>query len=1255
MSNIKEFELAKKESQSELSRVNLKLLEVSNENQHAVEELKSQVEEEVSKVQTSKAKIRELEGILEHNIYEKEELVKNLQFKCNEKESEIIKLKDEIIKLKDEMVEQINTAECRIKELHDENEQNKKIIVQSKLELESYMSQAEFLVSEKEKMNEEKEAIHKRAHELKIKLGETLQNFSSREQNLEESLNKEKKKLDEAMMKLNNKSSELMVNQKRLADLESFLERLKSESEEQVISYETEKISFIEEIGSLRSDNKTVRELMQATLDENSQLCMNVRDLEESKQLLSNEILSLTESRRALEEKLLKENEVLVEKYRGEVETFRLSLEEKEKELKKAQVQREEHAESIVDLNNKIDLLTKDNCQKLQQIDSLQEDIQSLNLKITNQQESNKELEESIANSKQEAGILINELNSEKDLLLIKIDEITKENNQSMLNVEKLENKLLENEETLKLLERTKAEAEDTIDKMQNQIDQMQSELKLLKENLEKSQRDVEVLSLDHFATEEALSEKNKQSKKFEEIVQSIEKDNLDLKEEISGYEKKLADLDKLQQDQQVELEEKIEKMATCQKEFHMHTKESERIKNDLTSSISALEREKDSFKQQLLAAEEKLTALDSDISKRSEENHNLKKENKILCMKLEENEQRFDLSTKEKDKELEETKLSLQGREKEVVLLNQEYAELRSENENKLMELNAMREQVKTVEEINEKMRFSVSDLEESLARLREDSADLTKEKVALNGRNKELEEKLQDNAEEKETLRKDLDHLKSSLETEINLKNDLQISVDTLQENLHKWTAQNDDQKIVLLKTIEELNHKCQGKEEKIAEHEEAIVTLKTEISEINSKLENTEKSFQETGKQLQGNLEELRNDIFNKEKLIDGLTNKNTTLIKQNEELCETNEYIETIKAELNSELATLRDRCKTQLDDLNDFERKYSKVENELQTTKNLLQQEKDKHFESDKQRTEIELELSKVSEILKSTKESLEYSETVKEELSTQLLSKSNEVERINTEMKAIGENLEEQKNEHTKEIQELNAEMELLRKEKEEIEVEQKKLSELENAMTVINITLKETRDDKEKFEQTVRRLQEQLSDSEEQCKRFKRINNENIDTLRRTEDLLRDEKENNNCLKSQITNRNCEFAALQSQLDDERTKTINLQSTISSKQEIISGLTGDIGLKKSQIQNQVDEMNRNLSRIKELEKELEYEAEKSLSKQIKLDEIKKHLLRTSVITGSNETDSLNDNIDFGSQIMKLQEKLALVSTFLFL
>ena len=695
--------------------------------------------------------------------------------------------------------------------------------------------------------------------------------------------------------------------------------------------------------------------------------------------------------------------------------------------------------------------------------------------------------------------------------------------------------------------------------------------------------------------------------------------------------------------------------MATCQKEFHMHTKESERIKNDLTSSISALEREKDSFKQQLLAAEEKLTALDSDISKRSEENHNLKEENKILCMKLEENEQRFDLSTKEKDKELEETKLSLQGREKEVVLLNQEYAELRSENENKLMELNAMREQVKTVEEINEKMRFSVSDLEESLARLREDSADLTKEKVALNGRNKELEEKLQDNAEEKETLRKDLDHLKSSLETEINLKNDLQISVDTLQENLHKCTAQNDDQKIVLLKTIEELNHKCQGKEEKIAEHEEAIVTLKTEISEINSKLENTEKSFQETGKQLQGNLEELRNDIFNKEKLIDGLTNKNTTLIKQNEELCETNEYIETIKAELNSELATLRDRCKTQLDDLNDFERKYSKVENELQTTKNLLQQEKDKHFESDKQRTEIELELSKVSEILKSTKESLEYSETVKEELSTQLLSKSNEVERINTEMKAIGENLEEQKNEHTKEIQELNAEMELLRKEKEEIEVEQKKLSELENAMTVINITLKETRDDKEKFEQTVRSLQEQLSDSEEKCKRFKRINNENIDTLRRTEDLLRDEKENNNCLKSQITNRNCEFAALQSQLDDERTKTINLQSTISSKQEIISGLTGDIGLKKSQIQNQVDEMNRNLSRIKELEKELEYEAEKSLSKQIKLDEIKKHLLRTSVITGSNETDSVNDNIDFGSQIMKLQEKLALVSTFLFL
>ena len=613
----------------------------------------------------------------------------------------------------------------------------------------------------------------------------------------------------------------------------------------------------------------------------------------------------------------------------------------------------------------------------------------------------------------------------------------------------------------------------------------------------------------------------------------------------------------------------------------------------------------------------------------------------------------------------------------------------VREDNEMHEDELLKLNNHLKYVESVNSEMSENLKELRPSLGILKDNIDKLSKQKEILNEKKLSLSKTLEENDI---SLRQALQH-----NAELSTRSQLLIDDNNnINSELREFKKEVED----LQKKCKETNDLYQeimAEKEQVDDHLERLLLddkekqeekekLQTDMEMLKLKLNETEKHLEDAEAEVskhQVNEQEINILKMKVKESVVGVTTLQEKIDNLQNELSDTENRYKQEKEGFELQKKIAIEEVEALKMDVLERENLQNILKHEQEESSSYLQKEleelKEVMHDTEAKRTACEANETllregnlKLEVDLEENCKSLQYVETIKEELCREL-KEVNKMLKIEQEKST---KLSEEKGWRDEEIENLKEELDGM-KDEEKLYVDN--LSEFKSKIEEMGIEnekqtllISEVTEQKNRFQSEMKKLKicfdaltreydktyENFQTREAEVEELQSHLDVTSRRLHDIEDRLQNEKENNVCNKAEISNLNINLSEVNINVEKEKRKVKKLQHDIEKKNISITELERELECQKTNLLQQAVEMKESANKLSETERLFLLEKEKSESKQEKLNEIKKHLLRNRSPSANKRlnvsSELLDESVDYSSQILKLQERSAIVSLFCF-
>nr|CAG4709594.1 unnamed protein product [Naegleria fowleri] len=1000
--------------------------------------------------------------------------------------------------------EKVNEEKARLQSEFESNLQNyqqtsqrtitdlttrlEQVINENRLHVTALTSKEEMMVSSQidsqQKISEYRETVEQLNHQLRNTSVELQQkeNEISKLRKLMEQLEKDKRALEVVILE---KTDLIVRHEMSISNLE--IEKKKSSFE---ISEYSARLSKLEQ--------KT-KEL----LSDISQLQDVNQSLQESNEVLNQQLHSKDADMKQMFELKTKENESLINRVKSDLENQLLDLQQEKANLQ-------------------------------QRYDNLIEEKDSLQFNAQQQLETIHRITEELKQSQNENNSLKTELNALKETLVAKVNTHKEFQEKTEKKIEELSNLIVVKTECANahILEIDKLKGE--IQSLQGKLSEIQLHFKKQKDTIKDLTESLNMLNEKFTTTQQELQIKNEaiihlnaEVEKFRDSVHDKEQQLQTLKKHaLTDLEKQIIEKSEALDNQKkiyeqdifmvkshlsetkklfeakvsliVDLEERISslKNETLEKDKEISRwigscedlkKTFEEERKQLSSKIAQLEEVIMSSKEKLLQLEKEKLQLEEEVSSK---NSSMKlHEQKISQLERLIEEARTEI--KQKNVELEETNAlyqekseilskTLEAREKEIealktqLLFSESNYRLLEGNKNQLEEdLSQLHEQehnltamIHEKEQIILDLQLQIEALQHDLTQKINANSELSKTLSELKDTNEKmdnfiitltneikdkslliqrLERRILENTNEIKQLTEDKERIISSLEKKVAL---LEKDVSDKQEDVNRLVTLNEKQKKHYTKIVNELESNLEEKENREKLLSGSFNEHSVKLSEYSRKIE----AMESQKRQLMNDIEKLENEAHEKGQEILELTEKNHSLQGRVEEMDKRIMQLEKQRKQQQHDFSTLESKMEEDAAKMKQLSKECLDLKQQLTTLEGELSLSKHKLSVSEKSNNEISHELDvcheKISLLEQEFKLLKSSSKKEKEELETQMKRQIQEHEETIKQLKSqlLLENKLKEELEHTKDL--IQNTSNLVEEQNDEVQSLEKELSQ---------------------------------------------------------------------------------------------------------------------------------------------------------------------------------------------------------------
>lgn len=624
---------------------------------------------------------------------------------------------------------------------------------------------------------------------------------------------------------LSKMDQEFQESKNKINDLTLQLSQSKEQAEAKITSLEDQLKNKIEELESQKQKSE-------------SEILEKQNLVDELQNKFTNEALNLN-----------KEQQELVESYKNDIEDLRTDMKEqklqfiaektKELEQQKARLQKEmvgvkkAHEEALSLQKEKYDQYVNDSSGKLHQEISqnklqvgtlqskfdeekatllkqgvqLQDQVESLELEIRDANQANRDLSSEVKQLKKQ----VSDLKSQKKILQKKFEELKSSTDKKK---NEIENQLAE---SLLISQNFTQQNTDQIQKMEQEIKNLESDKKDQKTRITSLQTDIVSAQDEQEALKGKLAKYKNKEKEINQKINTLKSENKQTEEEKEELTNKISDLQKT-------LEESKQEIDTLRKE-------KEEIEEELQTQISEL---MDSSIQDKQTIEETIKVTQTQISELENQN----------------------------------------------TMLDQQIDQLKKQNES---EMTLITDQKQKTESMVKELNSDIEQLQDKLFTLQEEKVKQDEEYLELKSQNDELTQKLKNYKSDKKAIESDTQNeLEKERETNKILENRIiekNTEIIRIQEG-HTYQVDKDQkERIKLEKRIKDLQQKIKGKEN---EENEMIETMKISLKELNQQISDQEDKSDEL-KKMEGMNQDLQSQMKKLEVQIKDLSTLNQEVSK------------------------------------------------------------------------------------------------------------------------------------------------------------------------------------------------------------------------------------------------------------------------------------------------------------------------------------------------------------------------------------
>ncbi|XP_004526454.1 golgin subfamily A member 4 [Ceratitis capitata] len=1042
------------------------------------------------------------------------------------------------------------------KSLYDTGSSNKDapLLAQLKAELEEREHKIEELLVKMSAAEDTITQLRKQEEENALLLAQTkqaihseLETKESEVKNLAETITTMQKELQDAAKKekqLNGQVSEL----NELREKVKSLHEAKQESDAKLIASEHMLSHLKEQQGAKENESKALEEKLAKAVKESEQ---KLNDLRQQNHQLNEMVQRYQQNEVSLAEI---DNEL--NRTKNENDILKVSSAENERKLQnlesKVMAQKEQleclQQERQVEDKQLKDMLTRE--EELSKILKETQDDNEVQRQLVKQLES----ELKITNERNQ--------HTESETIAALKNELHKLNDEMIEKVKDLKEQIAGKEKELKTNTNKLAKQKKQFETQQNRMREQSVEIDVLRTELNKHEQ-----HLSNLQTE--LQEREKQAEeekgKLRAQVKSILQDIGQIQEEMRTVK-----------ESHDELEEEKLKLEQLIKNMQQETQE----------TIDGSQR----WRDQLIAAEDKLRQVESKLQNVESENSQLAEKN---CL-LEEQNNRFEKQLAELERQkikeediANELRLKLDTAEVTVQKLNEKMSQVLDENSRMHNTKELMDHDYRTLQDKCDVLEKGKMIMEDVQTCLQQELEQLKERKLVMETRLRETVEQLQQAEEKCAEQKKYADAYEEELKEMAKVLERFEKENQTLIAELNDLrAAQSDDEKLHCLmrdqkRRIEELEHDSIEKDENSRVNLEAATKENTLLKEKLNRLETTCEELERLKEECQ--LQKAQNAELNQE-----ISILNTELAKTRES-CQ--------------ELVTLSVQLKALMDEKEDTEKELNRLVLEINKLKEDISV----------QAEELQIKAKEVETL----KEQLENSVAISEKLANTETELSNckEMEKKILAEAAISAELANKKIQDLEnQLSTTNNDIERLHESNDAIQVEMDKLqSKSEMQLQSMELTLRQLRDENEKFQQQIAQQKvdgeklanfEQLQlENEYLNKHVKQLETELEAQRMETSTKLREGED----LREKLKSLQCELYVLRENAEKH-------DKAMAEKQDVIDNVNSECKEIREALANERSELERQLVHAKYITEQNDVIQSDLLSKQHQLTEVEQQL-----------------------------------------
>jgi len=477
----------------------------------------------------------------------------------------------------------------------------------------------------------------------------------------------------------------------------------------------------------------------------------------------------------------------------------------------------------------------------------------------------------------------------ENDSLEKKIKVMNNKNND-------LENKNKELENELKNINNKNKELENELKNINNKNKELENELKNINNKNKELENELKNINNKNKELENELKNMNNKNKELENELKNMNNKNKELENELKNINIKNKDVENKNEDL-------VNTLKFMNNENNALVNELKNKNNDLENNIKNIEeeikiRKKEIDSQKLLLQNEQneKKILENQFNELKEENKNLKKELENEKQNIEKLNYKINRLKEENEKLSGKTKNMI----KDKINLEKDLKNFKTKNNTLESELKNIKKKNNDLEEEMGNIKKKNNDLEEEMGNIKKKNNDLEEEMGNIKKKNNDLEEKMENFDKEKRVLNKKLKENSSKMKMlEIknsNLEKENAYKISDLENILKREKNKNkklNDELIEIRKEKNKIEDKLYEKNDDLfsqtfSNFKRPSLTPYFRTFGDEKKYMNSTFSFNNICNLCGKDSQKLENENYTMKNVIQNLTNKNNSLIQENENL-------------------------------------------------------------------------------------------------------------------------------------------------------------------------------------------------------------------------------------------------------------------------------------------------------------------------------------------------------------------------------